>query len=80
MMIAAQEGKILPSHLSSDPTLRQRFERPDGRQPLSLPDYGRVARNPLATGREFSMNPQIPSGERVFLDSENKLGSGDQFA
>jgi hypothetical protein len=39
-----------------------------------------VAGNPLATGREFSMNPQIPSGERVFLDSENKLGSGDQFA
>jgi hypothetical protein len=35
MMIAAQEGKILPSHLSSDPTLRQRFEQPDGRQPLS---------------------------------------------
>jgi hypothetical protein len=40
----------------------------------------RIARNPLATGREFSMNPQIPSGERVFLDSENKSGSGDQFA
>jgi hypothetical protein len=58
----------------------------DRRQPFRYaperPTTGkvRVARHPLATGREFSMNPQIPSGERVFLDSENKLGSGDQFA
>jgi hypothetical protein len=30
----------------------------------------RLARNPLATGREVAMKPPILSGERVFLGSE----------